>query len=106
MIKPVPKPSHKRRVPKRSKRGKFDEVTRKRIIDRDEGKCQECGQRGTEIHHVFYKSRGGRGVYTNGLLLCYLCHRRLHDNADLSNKWISIFHDKYGANFYKDEFDV
>lgn len=105
MIRPVPKPSFKRRKPKRGKRGRFDEVTRKRIIDRDEGKCRECGQRGTEIHHVIFRAQNGRGVYTNGLLLCHFCHRRLHDNADLANKWVAIFHDEYGADFHHDEWD-
>lgn len=105
MLRAVPKPRHKRRVPKKAKRGQFDEITRKKIIERDDGRCQECGLKGEEIHHVLFKSRGGRGVYTNGLLLCHACHRRLHDKTELADKWIVRFHDLYGKNFYKDAWD-
>lgn len=100
-----PKPNHKRRAPKRGERGKFNKETRDRIIERDGGKCRECGAIGTEIHHVLYKSRGGRGVFTNGLLLCQLCHKRVHANAELSNKWVARFIDEYGDDFYQDKWD-
>lgn len=102
---PAPKPKHQRRAPKRGKRGQFDAETRERIIDRDGGLCRECGGPGGEIHHVLYKSQGGRGVFTNGLLLCQICHRRVHHDVDLSNKWVARFIDLYGADFYKDKWD-
>lgn len=102
---PVPKPKHKRRVPKQAKRNEFKENVRKRIFERDNGICQECGRRGEEIHHVVFRSRGGRGVFTNGLTLCNSCHRRIHLNNDLANKWIGRFKRRYGNDFYKDEWD-
>lgn len=100
-----PKPKHKRRVPKRSERGKFNAETRRMISERDQQLCQMCFKKGTEIHHVMYKSRGGRGVYTNGLTLCQSCHRKVHDEAELSEYWINVFTDRYGSDFYKDGFD-
>ena len=106
MFNPVPKPSFKRRVPKRSDRGKFDEKTRERIIERDQGLCQMCFSPGAEIHHVKFRSQGGRGVYTNGLTLCQSCHRKVHDDRELAEYWINVFVDRYGADFYKDEYDV
>lgn len=105
MIHPVPKPNFKRRVPKRSERGKFSRAVRAQIADRDNGLCQMCLSKGTEIHHVFFKSRGGRGVFTNGVTLCQPCHRKVHDNGELTDYWIDVFTDRYGPSFYKDEWD-
>lgn len=106
MTKPVPKPQHKRRAPKRSARNSFSKTTRQKIYERDDGKCQMCGGVGTEIHHVVFRSQGGRGVFTNGLTLCQPCHRKVHDDADLANYWVDVFADRYGSNFYKDKYDL
>lgn len=106
MFNPIPKPVHRRRVPKRGERGKFDAKTRQKIWERDNGLCQMCFSPGTEIHHVKFRSQGGRGVFTNGLTLCQSCHRKVHDDRELAEYWISVFVDRYGADFYKDEYDV
>jgi 5-methylcytosine-specific restriction endonuclease McrA len=102
----VPKPSHRRRVPKRAERNKFSAAVRAQIAERDQGLCQGCKSPGTEIHHVFFKSRGGRGVFTNGVTLCQPCHRKAHEKAVFTDYWINVFVDRYGPNFYKDEYDV
>lgn len=101
----IPKPNHQRRAPKKTKRSQFSKKVRKQIFERDEGSCRQCGGPGQEIHHIVYRSRSGRGVYSNGLTLCHDCHREIHENTDLSDKWINIFRDWYGYGFWKDEFD-
>ena len=101
----VPKPSHKRRVPKQSKRNEFSSKVRKEILNRDNGQCQMCLGKGEEIHHVFLKSRGGRGVFTNGLSLCHKCHRNVHNDNGLIDYWIDVFTDRYGHGFWMDEYD-
>jgi 5-methylcytosine-specific restriction endonuclease McrA len=103
----VPKPIHKRRVPKRLNRGKFSRETRDRIFDRDEGLCRACGALGTQIHHVKPKGSGrGRGVYSNGLLVCNACHDQIHKNNDLLTSWQRTFEMIYGPRFFKDEYDL
>jgi len=106
MLQTVPKPQHKRRVPKRGKRGQFPRVVREAIVDRDNGLCQMCFAKGEEIHHIKYRSQGGRGVFTNGLLLCHLCHRKAHDEPEISEYWMNVFVDRYGENFFKDGWDL
>lgn len=101
-----PKPNHKRRAPKKAERGKFSERTAEMIVERDNGLCQECGAIGSEIHHVKFKSQGGRGVFTNGMLVCPSCHRKIHQSKYFTNKWIDKFRSMYGEQFYKDMYDI
>lgn len=105
MPKPVPKPSFDRRVPTRSRRNNFSKKVRDEISERDEGICQQCGSIGTQIHHVKYRSQGGRGVFTNGLTVCNSCHSKIHADKELSDYWVNRFIDRYGENFYKDSWD-
>lgn len=101
----VPKPNHKRRVPKKSKRGNFSGSTRSAIAIRDQGLCRQCGNKGESIHHVVYRSQSGRGVYTNGLTVCHICHDQIHRDKELSDYWFSVFRQTYGDGFWKDEYD-
>ena len=100
-----PKPKHKRRIPKQSKRNEFSPKTRNKILEKDNYQCQMCKGKGEEIHHVFLKSRGGRGVFENGLTLCHNCHRKVHDDNELIEYWIDVFTDRYGWGFWMDEYD-
>jgi len=45
------------------------------IHSRDNGLCQICGQSGTEIHHVVFRSHVGKHKANNLILLCSKCHR-------------------------------
>lgn len=105
-LKTVPKPSYKRLKPKRAVRGRFDKLTRMKIIERDGGLCQECGNVGYQIHHVQPKSSGkGRGVFTNGILVCQPCHTRLHQDRERMRYWQDVFKERYGEDYYKDAWD-
>lgn len=42
--------------------------------------CVICGDRGRDIHHVVYRSHGGKDTEDNLVLLCRDCHSHLHDN--------------------------
>jgi 5-methylcytosine-specific restriction endonuclease McrA len=102
----VPKPHHKRRIPKRLNRGKFSRETREKIFDRDEGLCRSCGALGTQIHHVKPKgSSFGRGVFSNGLTVCNACHTKIHKDNDLLQSWQRTFESIYGPDYFRDEWD-
>lgn len=105
MARPVPKPNHKRRVPKRVNRGKFSKAVRDEVYERDQGRCRMCGRLGTELHHVKFRSQGGRGVSTNALTLCTKHHSEVHSNAELADYWVQTYIELYGDGFWKDEFD-
>jgi|SRR5690625_3974099 len=106
MLSPAPKRPYKRRKPVRRKRNNFSKKVRQEVYEENNGLCQQCGGIGTEIHHVYPRSRGGRGVKTNALLVCHDCHREIHQNNDLLNDWIRHYKSFYGDDFYKDRWDL
>jgi 5-methylcytosine-specific restriction endonuclease McrA len=81
---PVPKPKHRRRVPKRKERGRIKPETYHKVYERDGGVCVICG-RGIdlEMHHVIYRSRGGSGEEHNLVLLCKKHHQAAHRNSEV-----------------------
>jgi len=60
----------------------FNEVTEELwqyIYARDNGICQNCGKAGDHVHHVVYKSLGGKNCANSLILLCFRCHDREHN---------------------------
>lgn len=74
----VPKPEHKRKEPKRAARAAFNQKTRKRIIERDNGLCVRCRKPYDAIHHIIFRSAGGMGTMENGVCVCTACHGWAH----------------------------
>ena len=51
---------------------------KKRIRKRDGSVCRSCGRFGVEIHHLVYRSHGGKDEAKNVVLLCLRCHQDIH----------------------------
>ena len=41
--------------------------------------CAVCGKLATNLHHILYKSQGGKDDESNLIPLCYNCHANHHD---------------------------
>lgn len=104
-MQPIPKNPYKRRKPKRSERNKFSESVRRKVMDDYDYKCASCHGLATELHHVKFRSQGGRGVATNALPLCHKCHREVHLDSDKARYWQDVFASKHGDDYYKDKWD-
>lgn len=53
---------------------------RKAVIARDGGRCRSCrSPRGLMVHHVQFRSRGGRTKPENLVTLCAQCHALVHE---------------------------
>ena len=70
----VPKPNHKRRVPKRRSKTRITQAVREEVLERSEGKCERCGitrAYAFEMAHLINASQGGSGNDpANVILLC------------------------------------
>jgi len=78
---PVPKPKPQVII-KRERRGALAHVrraVRDTVWRRDGGRCRACQRRrGQHVHHLRYRSHGGRWTTANCLLLCHACHQDVH----------------------------
>lgn len=106
MFNPVPKPKHKRKAPKRGKRGQIDNKEYNKVIDNHGYKCWVCGSTAIEMHHVVFRSQGGRGVYRNLIPLCNEHHKQAHRNPAINDSYKNKLRDMYGPYFYYDEHDL
>lgn len=75
MIRPVPKPNHRRRVPKRGNVTRITPKARNEVYERvGMRKCERCGRTTAysfEVSHLVQASQGGRGDDpANLVLLC------------------------------------
>lgn len=53
-------------------------ITRKMAYERDDGLCVLCGAMATEVHHIKFRSRGGKSNLSNLACLCRECHANAH----------------------------
>jgi 5-methylcytosine-specific restriction endonuclease McrA len=102
---PVPKPTYKRRIPTWGQRSNFSKDVREQIFHRDDHCCMICGAWSNIIHHVKFRSQGGRGVVTNGATICQTCHTSVHQHHKIAVKLQRKFEMRYGPGYYRDDWD-
>ncbi len=51
---------------------------RREVYERDGGQCVLCGGHGAHIHHITFRSQGGKDVADNLVTLCGGCHDMAH----------------------------
>lgn len=66
------------------------------IGEQDNWRCEHCGKirrinNGLEIHHIIFKSQGGKDNIENLICLCVPCHQMAHNN-ELSKDDLMILH--------------
>ena len=65
----------------REKLRDIPEQVRRAVLERDEYQCQLCGTTGDnrlQLHHVVFRSHGGRHDAENLVTVCARCHEDIH----------------------------
>lgn len=78
------------KVPKKLKRRKdISQKNRDSIKELFHYQCALCGRKGTQIHHILYRSEDKSKIddIENLILLCTECHAEVHKNK---HKWQPI----------------
>jgi 5-methylcytosine-specific restriction endonuclease McrA len=63
------------------------QAVRAAVLDRDSSRCRFCGRPTTEIHHIVYRSQGGRHEVANLMVLCGTHHALVHSSKQT---WMPI----------------
>ncbi len=48
--------------------------------------CENCNAVAVDIHHVVFKSQGGKDEIKNLIALCRNCHTLAHEKKEFNNK--------------------
>lgn len=57
------------------------ESVRLAVLERDSYQCQLCGTSGEnrlQLHHIIFRSQGGKHDEENLVVLCFRCHEDVH----------------------------
>jgi len=60
---------------------------KKEVIERDKGFCQGCGRLGAHLHHIKFRSSGGKHEINNLVTLCAECHDKAHNYREWREFW-------------------
>ncbi len=76
-MKQIPPPPEKRYTIN------LDPAIKEAVLVRDNFQCQLCGtENSISPHHIVPKSQGGTDHISNLIILCFNCHRSLHDKPN------------------------
>lgn len=53
--------------------------------------CENCLAKAVDIHHLVFRSHGGKNNIENLIALCRNCHNRAHDDGGF-NEYLKIIH--------------
>jgi len=66
-----------------------------KLAEQDYILCEICNNKGVDIHHLIFKSRGGKDNIENLICLCRECHIKAHDNPVFNQKLINIKNNEF-----------
>ena len=56
----------------------MNKIIANKVLTRDKGRCYYCGSPYVELHHIVYKSHGGKDDERNLICLCRVHHEMVH----------------------------
>ena len=95
-----------RTIPSKRQRGKVTKKEYNRAIEAFGSVCAICGNPYIEMHHIVFRSQGGRGGFRNLIPLCKTHHQEVHRNWGLAETLRQERKALYGEHFYKDKYDL
>ncbi len=93
-------------IPHRKKRSSISEKEYDKALEHYGYQCLESGSNLIEMHHITFRSQGGRGGWRNLVPLYPTFHKRCHNDRAYANKWRELHEKKFGPHYYKDKWDL
>jgi 5-methylcytosine-specific restriction endonuclease McrA len=109
------KPRHKKKkpeiykgrvIPKAKVRGEISKKEYNRAVEEFGAYCNTCGNPYIEMHHIKFRSQGGRGRYRNLIPLCKKHHMLAHKDREFSERLRSQREKRFGEWYWADRFDL
>ena len=58
------------------------------VNDRDDGLCRVCGKQASDIHHILFRSHGGKDEPSNLVCLCREHHEMAHSDEKVWREYL------------------
>ncbi|MGD7007598.1 HNH endonuclease signature motif containing protein [Metabacillus sp. 84] len=95
-----------RAVPNSKTRSKITKKEYGRAIKAFGEACAECENPAIEMHHLKFRSQGGKGGYRNLLPLCKTHHNKAHRSRTFADSLRADREAIYGSWYWADRFDL
>lgn len=95
-----------RTIPSKKQRGKISKREYNRAIEAFGSVCVICGNPYIEMHHIVFRSHGGRGGFRNLIPLCKEHHQEAHKNWGFAETLRQERQKIFGEFFYMDKYDL
>lgn len=94
MGEPLLKPKKKKK-----KKVRISEEVYNKVLERDNHRCRLCYSTWwLQIHHIIYRSQGGKHIEENLMMLCKSCHDKVHSSKKTwqvkLKQMINVIYDK------------
>ncbi|WP_245595192.1 HNH endonuclease [Fictibacillus gelatini] len=94
------------KIPHKKKRGEISKTDYEKALLHYGGGCAETGNIQIEMHHIVFRSQGGRGGWRNLVPLSKEFHTKCHTDREYAEYWRREHEKKFGPHFMKDRFDL
>lgn len=93
-------------IPSSKVRSSINKREYNRTIEEHGSVCLECGNPYVEIHHVKFRSQGGKGGFRNLIPLCKEHHMKCHKVKAYADKWREWLTERYSEYYWTDKYDL
>lgn len=95
-----------RTIPMQKVRGQISKKEYERTIEAFGSTCAICGNPLIELHHIKFRSQGGRGKWRNLIPLCKEHHMKAHSDRQFA-EWLRAEREKrFGEWYWADKYDL
>jgi len=78
-------------------------IINKKAFKQSEGKCRICGESDyatLDVHRIIEGKKGGKYEDHNSVVLCCKCHRKVHDNQIVIDRYYLCSNGHYLLHVY------
>lgn len=94
------------KIPSRKVRASISKTDYEKALEYWGGGCAETGRNDVEMHHVVFRSSGGKGGWRNLVPLSKELHMRCHKDREYADYWRAEMVKRFGDMHWSDRFDL
>ncbi|WP_144559572.1 HNH endonuclease signature motif containing protein [Shouchella miscanthi] len=94
------------KIPSRKTRGQICKKDYEKAMEYWGDGCAMTGHTAIEMHHVKFRSQGGRGSWRNLVPLVESLHKKCHQDRSHADYWREELESRFGKWYWADRFDL